>query len=162
MEILKEFTPYKMEQADKFIMEDFINNEAKDMVELMTRNRLPYLHAAQVGIDKNIAVMMKDKKWYAICNPRYIPSKKAKKIKIQEASFSHIISTFPEILTMVFQTERYMTVMGMYDTYNSNGELLPDSDKFENGEAVIIQALTDIAQGRSITRFPVYEVELGE
>ncbi len=159
MEIIKDFVPYKMGKVDKFDVEEFINKELRDVMNIMGEYRLPYLHCAQVGIDKNIAIMNRNDKWFFLCNPRFTPARKSKPKTIQEASFSHIIQEPPKILTTVFKTERHMIVRGMYETYTEGGQLVPDSDKFEYADAVIIQALSDISAGKSITRFPMYIVE---
>ena len=156
MELIKDFVPHKMNKVDKFDFEDFVNNDVKKVMTIIQEYRLPWIHVAQLGIDKNIALMYREKGWFAICNPRYTPAKSSKKRTINEASFSHILSEPPHIQTTVFQTERYMTVRGMYDTYTEKGQLVPDSDKFTDGEAVIMQAISDIAKGLSITRFPMY------
>ena len=160
MELIKDFKPYKMNKADKFDFEDFVNNDVKKVMTIIQEYRLPWIHVAQLGINKNIALMHRDKGWFAICNPRYTPAKSSRKRKINEASFSHILSEPPKITTSVFQTQRHMIVRGLYDTYTEKGQLVPDSDKFTDGEAVILQAISDIADGLDITRFPMYIPEV--
>lgn len=157
MEIVNlEEQAYPVKKADKHDVQEFITEQLEEMYKFMQEKKLPFLHCAQVGIDKDMFIWRRaTKQPTLVINPSFIVKDKKTVRYTPEASFSHPL---PNNKFKIFATIRATKILGVFDEYTSKGELVRNSNMFKDAEAVAFQQMADLSKGKLISRFEVVEL----
>ena len=153
MELIKEIeftTPVENmtgEQVGKIITDGTL----KTFVEYMSKNKIPYLHARQVGIEMNFFVWQYKDKWKFMVNPQVRALKKDTTIlNTVEVSYTHRTEKGTPKL---FQTKRAPKIIAVYDDYVSAKKYKRKSLNLKGHIASVFQQMQDVSEGKNLSRF---------
>lgn len=152
MELIKEIefttpvTVMTVAEVEKIIEDGTL----QELVHYMSKQKIAYLHARQVGIEMNFFVWQYKNAWKLCVNPKVMGvNKKAKLLNTFELSYTNRTE---KGTAKMFQTKRVQKCMGVFDNYKSKG-FKRSSVQLKGLEASVFQQLTDISNGKNITRF---------
>ena len=125
-------------------------NTLKEMVEYMSKQQIPYLHARQVGLEMNFFVWQHKNKWELIVNPKAIINKKEKVLNTVELSYTERTDKGTPKL---FKTQRAYKCLAIYDKHTNAVKKKRASFNLKGLESSVWQQMVDVSLGKNIVRF---------
>ena len=123
----------------------------KTFVEYMSKNKIPYLHARQVGIEMNFFVWQYKDKWKLMINPQVRALKKDTKL-LNTVELSYTNRT-EKGTPRLFQTKRAPKVIAVYDDYKNESKYKRKALNLKGHLSSVFQQMCNISEGLNITRF---------